>query len=399
VVGLYGAWRAFDAAWTAKSVHDHLRYLLESGETVEGSDAEEVLSDDYLSSLFGGNPELVERLKSVIDLGMATDESLKTGEVTAMIVTYLEGEDGQVKDPAIYALGGFTDPKHMRLGFHTTGYFSQELDRSLWLSGSTLVRMLGRDVVVFCEAESAEKHMSLLFDVLNGRILPLAARVVEAPLHYAIVFPKPGELAPPSLKNDLQTVFLTGVMGADDGVGEIRLVTSGGLRTMHVKNVVKDLLAMARVTFHDKWGGYIKERAWGKQNDMWWAVEYVDMLDSTKFIERPDMVVLRTETDREKNNAVLKTIERLGRDLAAQKAFELAGTLPWEFKFQGRNDSGAKWSDEHKWGTDWPLGDDGIPTPGSIAAAKERERLRLEAEAAAERARQEAAEAAEAPEA
>ena len=395
MVGLYGAWRVFDAAWTAKSVRDHLRYLLESGETVEGSEAGEVLSDDYLSSLFGGNPELVERLKSVIDLGMATDESLKTGEVTAMIVTYAEGEDGAVKDPAIYALGGFTDPKNMRLGFHSTGYFRHELDKSLWTSGGALVRMLGRDVVVFCEAEQAEMHMSLLFDVLNGRILPLAAKVVASPLHYAIVFPKPGEIAPPNLKNDLQTVFLAGVMGPDDGESEIRLLTAGGLRTMHVKNVVKDLLAMARVTFHDKWGGYIKEMSWGKMDDMWWARDYVEMIDSTRFIERPDMVVLRTKTDREKNNAVLKTIERLGRDLAAQKAFELAGTLPWEFKFQERNETGAKWSDEHLWGRDWPLGDEGIPTPGSIAAAQERERLREEAE----REKQKAAEAAKAPEA
>lgn len=375
-VGAYWTWRGWDVVRTAKGGYEHLRYLLESGETIEGAEAEDVLSDDYLSSLFGGNPELVERLKSVIDLGMATDESLKTGQVTAMIVTYRETEDGGVQDPAIYAIGGFTDPKHSRLGFHSTGFMKRELDESMWMTGNSVMRMLGRDIVVFCETDKAEGHMALLYDLLNGHILPLAAKVVEAPLHYAVVFPTPGEVAPPSLKNDLQTVFLTGMMGGDSGTCEARFVTSGGLRTLHVRNVLKDMLAMAKVTFRDKWGGYIKEREWGKQNDVWWAVDYVDLIDRVQFVEMHDLVVLKTTMDREKNNAVLKTIERAGRDLAAQKAFELSGQLPWELQFEARDRGGAYWGKEHKWGADWPLGDEGIPTPGSIAAAEERERAR-----------------------
>ena len=179
LAGLYGAWRVFDVARTAKGARDHWRYLLESGEQIEGAEAEDVLSDDYLSSLFGGNPELVQRLKSVIDLGMATDDSLRTGEVTAMVVTYRQGDDGAVLDPAIYAIGGFADPKHQRLGFHSTGFMHQELDHSLWTSGDAVMRLLGRDIVVFCETEKAESHMALLYDLLNGRILPLAADPTE----------------------------------------------------------------------------------------------------------------------------------------------------------------------------------------------------------------------------
>jgi hypothetical protein len=389
VIGLYAGWRAFDAGRTAWDARAHLRYLLEEGEAIEGAPAEDVLSDDYLSSLFGGNPELVEKLKSVIDLGMATDESLKTGQVTAMIVTYREGEDGAVRDPAIYAIGGFTDPKHARLGFHSTGFMRQELDRSLWLTGDAVMRILGRDIVVFCESDSAEGHMKLVYDLLNGNILTLAERVVESPFHYAVVFPSPREIAPPNLKNDLQTVYLAGTMTGDNGQCEARLVTAGGLRTVHVRNVVKDMLAMARVVMHDKWGGYVKEMSFGKMDDMWWSRNYVDLIDHLKFIERPDMVVLKTETDREKNNAVLKTLERAGRDLAAQKAFELAGTLPWEFKFNEKNMTGAYWSEAHLCGADWPLGDAGIPTPGSIAAAKEREAQReREAKEREERERQ-----------
>ena len=382
LVGAFYAWRAFDVYRTAKGTYDHLRYLLESGETLEGEPADEVLSDDYLMGLFGNNPELVTRLKSIVDLGMATDESLKTGEVTAMVVTY-QKVDGEIRDAAIYVLGGFTDPKNSRLGFHSSGYFQQELDPGLWLTGNTVMNMFGRDVVIFCEKEKAEQHMALLYDLLNGGILPLASKVVESPLHYSIVIPSPRQIAPPNLRNHLQTVFITGTMAADESETEIRFITGNPLKATHVHAILKDMLSMARMTFHDRFGGYIKQRSWGPQNDMWWATEYVDLIDTSTLVLTPDMVSLRVSYDRAKNNAVLKTIERGGRDLAAQRAFTLAGDLPWEFVYaQKDNPSGAYWSKDHRDGPEWPLGDEGIPTPGSIAAKAERERIAAEKAAA-----------------
>jgi hypothetical protein len=221
VVGL----RAYGLYQTAYGGFQHLRYLLESGETIEGSPANDVLSDNYLLSLFGDNPELVDRLKAVVDLGMATDANLKLGSVSAMVVTYQKAENGTVSDAAIYAIGGFPDPKSRRLGFHSTGYLRQELDQSLWLSGNAIMNLLGRDIIVFCEQEKAEQHMALLYDLLQGRILPLAERVVNTPLHYAIVFPDPKELAPPNLRNNLQTVIIKGEMGPDYGKTETIFVS------------------------------------------------------------------------------------------------------------------------------------------------------------------------------
>ena len=73
--------------------------------------------------------------------------------------------------------------------------------------------------------------------------------------------------------------------------------------------------------------------------------------------------------------------------MAMQKSYLLASELPWEFAFNKENPSGGYWSVPHRWGAEWPLGDEGIPTPGSIAAAAERERLRAEKEAEQARAR------------
>jgi hypothetical protein len=394
--GAYVGWRTWGVYQTLYGGYQHLRFLLESGETIEGAPAEDVLSDNYLLSLFGDNPELVERLKTVVDLGMATDANLKLGNVSVMVVTYRKGQDGNIVDAAIYAVGGFPDPKSKRLGFHSTGYFKQDLDPALWLTGNSIMNLLGRDIIVFCEQDKAEAHMSLLYDLLNGGILPLAQRIAETPLYYAIVFPAPKELAPPHLRNKLQTVIIKGEMGADSGKTETMFVSSSYRAAAQVHTLMKDMIDLARITFHDKYSGYIKDMPWGKMNDTWWALDYVALIDNFKLFQDQVLVVTRVEYDRFKNNAILKTVERAGRDMAMQKSFSLAGELPWEFAFlQKDNPSGGYWSPEHRWGNEWPLGDEGIPTPGSIAAAAERERLRAEKEAERERLRAEKAAAKE----
>lgn len=377
-------WRIFDVYQTAHGGFEHIRYLLESGETVEGAEAEDVLSDSYLLSLFGDNPELVDRLKTVVDLGMATDANLKLGNVSAMVVTYRRGEDGSVQDAAIYVIGGFPDPKSKRLGFHSTGYFRQELSPELWISGKSIMNLLGRDVIIFCEQEKAEAHMALLYDLLNGSILPLAERIVESPVHYAIVFPEPKELAPPNLRNNLQTVIVKGFMAADNGHTEMMFISPSYRTASQVFTIMKDMANLARITFHDKFSGYIKQMPWGTMDDTWWAVEYVSLFDSLDIVQDQVLVVANVDYDRTKNNAILKTIERAGRDLAMQKSFSLAGDLPWEFVFRDKeNPSGGYWSAPHRWGCEWPLGNEGIPTPGSIAEAKEKERLQAEKDAEA----------------
>jgi len=382
-IGGYALVRAYGLYQTTAGGFEHIRYLLESGETIEGAEAEDVLSDSYLLSLFGDNPELVDRLKTVVDLGMATDANLKLGSVSAMVVTYRKGNEGEVKDAAIYAIGGFPNPKSKRLGFHTTGYFRQELSPELWFSGKSIMNLLGRDIIVFCEQDKAEEHMALLFDLLNGGILPLAERIVESPLHYAIVFPDPKELAPPNLRNNLQTVIIKGEMDADSGRTEIMFISPTYRTAAQIFTILEDMVDLARITFHDKFSGYIKDMPWGKMNDSWWAVEYVSIMDSLYIAQDQVLVVASVDYDRTKNNAILKTIERAGRDLAMQKAYALAGDLPWEFTFREKdNPSGGYWSTPHRWGPEWPLGDEGIPTPGSIAAAADREREKVKKEAA-----------------
>jgi hypothetical protein len=225
--------------------------------------------------------------------------------------------------------------------------------------------------------------MALLYDLLQGNILPLAQRVVGPPLHYAIVFPDPKELAPPNLRNNLQTVIIKGEMAGDYGKTEAIFVTPN-LRTATQSFVIfKDMISLARMIFHDQFSGYIKDMPWGKMNDTWWAVEYVELIDDMSLVQDQVLVVARMEYDRVKNNALLKTVERMGRDIAMQKSYLLAGELPWEFAYHNKdNPSGGYWSAPHRWGPEWPLGQEGIPTASSMAATAERERPSLEPKAA-----------------
>ena len=380
--GAWWGWRIGAAARTAMGGYEHLRYLLDSGESLEGAPAEDVLSDSYLLSLFGNNPDLVARLKGVIDLGMATDDSLKLGNITALVATYTQGENGEIRDPAVYVIGGFPDAKSERIGFTMNGYMRQQLEPEMWNLGHSLVNLLGRDVVLFCEEGQAEMQMARLWDVLNGEIMPLAQAIVTAPYRYAVVFPEPKQILPPNMRNHVQTIMVNGVMGADEGENETLFICPSPRAAAYVHGLVRDMADMARVVFHDRFGGYVKEMWWGKMHDMWWAEEGVAMVDETEIVQDGVFVVTRTSMERTRENFVLKAIERCGRDLAAQKAFQLAGTQPWEFVRNDAERRAGYWSDSHRDGADWPLGSAGLETPKTRAERLERERKAAEAEAA-----------------
>jgi hypothetical protein len=156
-------------------------------------------------------------------------------------------------------------------------------------------------------------------------------------------------------------------MAADAGKTELMLVSPSVSSAYQVHTLVKDMRKLATITLNDKFSGYVKQMPWGPMNDVWWAVEYNELIRKMQLLQDQVLVVARTEYDRPKNNAILKTLERAGRDLAAQKAFLLSGELPWEFTYREKdNPTGGYWSSEHRTGPEWPLGDDGIPPPGSI---------------------------------
>jgi len=388
-VGLYFGWRAGVLARTAYGGYQNIRALLDAGESIGGAPAKEVLSDDYLKNLFDNNEALVASLKSVIDVGMTTDDSLQLGNVAAMVVLYAEDADGAVVDPAVCVVGGFPDPKSERLGFNVRGFLDSQLEPSMWTLGYSLVNLLGRDIVLFCETDKAEMQMERIWHLLNGDVLPLARDIVASPVHYAMVLPDPRQLLPPNIRKHVQSVQVSGVLRPDDASCEVLMVCNSVRAAGYVHHVVRDMADLARVVFHDRFGGYVKEMPWGKMNDQWWAVEAVRTIDESEIVQDNVLVVARSQMDRQQENFLLKLVERCGRDIAKQKAMRLEGTRPWEFVYnQAVEGEGRYWSAPHEVGPEWPLGAAGVETPGSRAEREAREKA--EAEAAAKKAREKA---------
>ncbi|MBQ7251152.1 MAG: hypothetical protein IJS32_00960 [Kiritimatiellae bacterium] len=388
--GLYAGWRAGVLYRTAYGGYANLRALLDSGESISGAPANEVLSDDYLRNLFNNNEQLVTSLKSVIDTGMATDDSLQLGNVAAMVILYREDADGAVVEPAVCVVGGFPDPKSERIGLNTRGFLDSQLEPSMWTLGFSVVNMFGRDIVLFCEEDKAEMQMERIWNLLNGEILPFARDIVASPVHYTMVVPDPKQLLPPNIRKHVQSIQISGILRADDATSETLFVCNSVRAAAYVHHVVRDMADMARVVFHDRFGGYVKEMPWGKMNDQWWAVEAVRTIDESEIVQDNVLVVARNALDRRQENFALKVVERCGRDIASQKAMRLNGTRPWDFAYnQAVEGKGRYWSAEHLDGANWPLGAEGVETPGSRAEREAREKA--EAEAAAKKSAENAA--------
>jgi hypothetical protein len=112
------------------------------------------------------------------------------------------------------------------------------------------------------------------------------------------------------------------------------------------------------MALQSRFGGIELETAWGKQVSSWWSYEMANTLQQTSMEKEQNIVRLKSKFERAMVNATLKSIERMGRDLA-----QMQGSL--EEKLDPRLVDArmrtAKpqnyWSEEHKWGPNWPIGD------------------------------------------
>ena len=143
--GAFLAHRAKRLYTTAKDWLSEVRYLIENNGTIGEAPAAEAMDQGYLEAVFGGDPDLLAKLRTVIAKGMAEDPSMNLGEVAAMVVTYHMNGDKRVEDVAAHIIGGFPLGQRKR-GFHRDGFFRHQIDQNLWNSGHSAIGFLGRDI-------------------------------------------------------------------------------------------------------------------------------------------------------------------------------------------------------------------------------------------------------------
>lgn len=340
---------------TAYDLRSQIRYLIENGGTIGEVPASEAFDDGYLEAVFGGDPELLGKLRGVISKGLSEDPTLSLGEVAAMIVTYRKNGDNRVEDVVAHVIGGFPLAQR-KPGFHRDGYFRSQIDQNLWNTGNSMISFLGRDIVLFADEAVANAQQNVLEAVLAGDILPLVEMIQDRPIHFTAVFPDPRRVVPPQLRPHVQAFIYKGHLAPYEGSYDITILTPNPESASYTLSMVYDMKLAAQIALQGRMGGIAFQTEWGPQIPVWWAHEMVHNLQRATLEKEVNLVRMRMKFERVMVNATLKSIERMGRDLA-----QMRGSL--DEKLDPRlvdqrlrsNKPLHYWSDAHQWGPDWPI--------------------------------------------
>lgn len=356
---------------TAFDWRDQIRYLIENGGTIGEVPASEAFEDGYLEAVFGSDPELLSKLRGVISKGLAEDPSLSLGEVAAMVVTYRKNGDNRVEDVVAHVIGGFPLAQR-KPGFHRDGYFRSQIDQNLWNTGNSLLSFLGRDIVIFADESVANAQQNVLEAVLAGDIMPLAEMIQDRPIYYTAVFPDPRRVVPPQLRPHIQAFIFKGHLAPYEGSYDITILTPNPESASYTLTMVYDMKIAAQLALQGRMGGIALQTEWGPQIPVWWAHEMVHNLQRATLEKEVNLVRLRMNFERVMVNATLKSIERMGRDLAQMRGSLDEKLDPRLVDARLRSEKPLHyWSDAHKWGPDWPIADPATKTRAQEAGAEQ----------------------------
>jgi hypothetical protein len=358
VAGLAAGIAAYRANRIWRMANDfkaQVRYLIENGGTIGEAPAKETFSVDYLQAIFGDNPELLEKLKNVVHEGLADEPALNLGEVAAMLVTYHMVETGKVEDVVVHAIGGFPIARE-KPGFHRHGYFFQQIDKNLWEAGNIVIGFLGRDMVLFSASDATTEAQQALIDSLFSGDIMMLVDNLSRPLYYTAVFPDPRRIVPPQLRGHVQAVVLKGMLSPQKGLWETILLTPSANSAGYAFSLLRDMKLAGELALKTRWHGVAVEREWGTWIDTWWAYEMVQTMEKAQMEQQQNLIRMKSDFGRVMVNAVVKSLERMSRDLAQMRGSlderldprevdaRLATSKPMHY-----------WSDPHQWGPDWPF--------------------------------------------
>lgn len=349
------AYRIYRTMTLVHDTREHIQYLVDEGGSVGTIPAAQAFQSSYLKAVFGDNPELLKKLHEVIRSGLENTSQLRLEKVAAMLVTYRINENEEVKNLATHVIGDYKVGRR-RPGFVRDGYFKHLLDRNLYNTGNTIIGFLGRDIVYYADqAEDEDFQTALLDSLLTGEV-DLMLEAIDTPYYYTMVIPNPRRLLPPQLRHHIQTVIIKGSMQKERGDTEILLLCSNPTSAKHTVSVASDMKMAAEAILQTKFGGVIKERSWGPYLENWWAREMV--VTSEKALLRQEENIVRMDFlyGRVMNNALLKSLERLGRDLRRMAGVNEEKKDPRLVDAEMRTHKGSHyWSEDHRWGPNWPI--------------------------------------------
>lgn len=356
VSGAWVAWRAKRDYEILKDWRQQVRSLIQSGETIGSKPASQTFEPAYLEAVFGDEPELVKALRDVIAKGLAEDTSLNLGEVSAMIVTYRKGADGSISNVAAHVLGGFAVARR-RPGMNRGGFFSAQVDPAVWNTANTALSMFGRDYVIFADPTTGNDQEKLRVAMTSGNIMPLVDSIREQDIHYRLIFPEPKRVMPTQLRAHVQACIMRGTLAPYKGRSELQILSRDAKSAAFTEGILRDLRLASLIALKNRFDGVVHRTDWGDSVSSWWAVEMAQTLDNSSLGSSNSLVSFNTQYERRMVNAVFKSLERMGRDMSQMSKVRDDRLDPRLADAALKSDSPLHyWSNEHRWGPDWPIG-------------------------------------------
>lgn len=372
VVSAYAAIRGYRLYETASDARDQVQYLIENGESVGTVPASAALNPIFLQSMFGTDPELNQQLSEALATAQQEDPSLRQGEISAMMVTYRKNGNGNgngnggvngdgigsASDVAVHIFGDLPLGRR-EISMARNGFFNVQIDDGLWDMGNSILSVLGRDLfIVATEDEIERRQQDILEAILTGDILPLVNLISESPLYYMIVFPNPRDLVPYKLRNHVQVVVAKGVISPMEAEHEMTVLARNERSASLVASILYDFRTASVLALRSRFRGVVEETTWGDYVPVWWAHEMADTVEQVQLSREDNVVTLSASYQRVMVNAMMKTIERFGRDYTRARGVQEEKLDPRYVDAQYlRTESPAHyWSRQHKWGPNWPFG-------------------------------------------
>lgn len=344
-------------------IRDHVKYLVETGDSISTESAETALSSAYLEIIFGDNPQLLEQLLGIIDQGMVDAPDMNLGEVAAIIVTYRKNDQGDVEEVVAHIIGEFPLGRRT-VNMHPSGYMANRMDENLWNSKRAAINFLGRDIAVWAKDDQVERPQQEIVEaIFAGEVLLVADSIATKPLYFTAVFPAPRDLLPMRMRPHVRAILYNGYMEPAGGKMEIVALCNNERSAQRALAMFHDVLDSAQVGLRARFGGTVTETAWDKEYvESWWAYELANTIQDLDIVQNDQTISISSEYGRVMVNAIMKIIERFGRDYTAIRGVQEEKNLPPDVQeFMKGNPYTPRWTEAHKWGPDWPF-----PPPNKV---------------------------------
>lgn len=353
----YAGSRAVGLNEYVTDVESRVRYLVENGENVGSSPADEALSAEYLELIFGADEDLLAQVKKAVERGMKDTPDALDGQVSGILVTYRRNGDDKTENVVAHIVGEF--PLGGRqISMHRDGFFADQVDPNLWSTGDAAIRFLGRDMIVWSNSEEDERIQREIIEAFfAGEVILLAEHILQKPVHFTMVLPAPQEILPSRMKAHVRAVLLNGFLAPDEGSMEVVFLADSERSAARISSMARDLNTSLQLILRTRFQGVVLETAWGDHIPTWWALEMANALDTIELERRNFTVNMSIDFERVMVNAVLKSIERFGRDYSQIRGVQGEKLDPRvvDARMQTRKPS-HYWSEAHKWGPNWPFG-------------------------------------------